>query len=254
MKRLVAKYLGRVSYEEGLRLQLETWEQRVRDNICDTLLLLEHDSVFTMGRRDSQHNMLLPAAMLGAPVVQSSRGGEMTYHGPGQLVAYLHAKLGELDDGRGPDDGGQNRGIGVKELIYRLEESIILLLRGRYGLAPWRDLQHRGVWLGDDNGRAQACSARKIAALGISVQRGVSMHGFALNISTDLSFFERIIPCGIAGRGVTSLEQELLGLEYWRGELEANSAPLALPRIAGQLLKYFRLAFGYNQVDSILAE
>ena len=110
MNRLAVKYLGRVSYEEGRRLQQETWRQRLDGQICDTLLLLEHESVFTMGRRHSQHNILCPEEMLRAPVICCDRGGEMTYHGPGQLIGYVHAKLSEFDDGQ-----GMRQGIGVRE-------------------------------------------------------------------------------------------------------------------------------------------
>ncbi|WGK69246.1 lipoyl(octanoyl) transferase LipB [Candidatus Haliotispira prima] len=239
--RLAVKYPGRVSYEEGLRLQQEIWQQRVAGDICDTLLLLEHDPVFTMGRRDSRHNMRLPERQLSAPVVRCDRGGEMTYHGPGQLVGYFHAKLSQLDNGRG---------IGIKELIFRLEETIILLLRLDYGLNPRRDPEHRGVWLESREGHSHnhgAPAAAKIAALGISVRQGVSMHGFALNIITDLSFFQQIVPCGIAGRGVTSLKQELKRGACPQKAAQTNNVGVLpdLATVADQLCRHFRIVFGY---------
>ena len=229
MNLLTIQYLGRVSYYEGLAIQQNIWKKRLAGKIGDTLLLLEHESVFTIGRRDSAYNMLVPEKMLGAPVVRCDRGGEMTYHGPGQLVGYFHAKIG------GPKE--TRKISGVKELVYGLEEVIILLLRKRYNLQPWRDTQHRGVWLGKEKHQDQSCDARKIAALGISIKQGISMHGFALNISTDLCFFQRIIPCGISERSVTNLEKELDSSHY---------TPTLLG-VAEQLPEYFCSVFLYTE-------
>ena len=259
VKRLAARYLGRVPYEQALRLQEETRSKRARGEICDTLLLLEHESVFTMGRRDSRAHLLRDEASLGAPLVCCNRGGELTYHGPGQLVGYFHARLSEM--GGKKTETGQKSEFGVKDLVFGLEEAIILLLRERYGLAPWRDLRHRGVWLGENKslgGLAEiglvgqetapskitsgAQNAAKIAALGISIQQGVSMHGFALNVCTDLRFFEQIVPCGIADRGVTSLEAELK-----RNFGKSYRVPSA-KNIANELLAYFCAVFGYAPV------
>ncbi len=258
MSKLTVRYLGRLSYEQGLELQQQTWQQRSTGVICDTLLLLEHENVFTMGRRDSSSNMLLPEAWLSAPVVHCDRGGEMTYHGPGQLVGYFHAKLNDIPVGEtdhGPQTAGQTKllkqsgrhrhyGIGVKELIWRLEETIIQLLRSDYGLPCCRDPEHRGVWLKPREGKSSAQAAAKIAAVGISIKQGVSLHGFALNICTDLRFFEQIVPCGIPDRSVTSLERELSSVPT--GPL----VPLApLSQISDQLAKHFAVVFGYRQLD-----
>ena len=262
VKRLVARYLGRVPYQQALRLQEETRSKRARGEICDTLLLLEHESVFTMGRRDSRAHLLRDEASLGAPLVCCNRGGELTYHGPGQLVGYFHARLSEM--GGKKTETGQKSEFGVKDLVFGLEEAIILLLRERYGLSPWRDLRHRGVWLTLDSSEkpdsinAAALDGRiepkaepqnapdnkakisaKIAALGISIQHGVSMHGFALNVCTDLRFFEQIVPCGIANRGVTSLEAELK-----RNFGKLDRVP-SVKNIANELLGYFCAVFGY---------
>ena len=268
MKRLAARYLGRVPYEQALRLQEETRSKRVRGEICDTLLLLEHESVFTMGRRDSRTHLLRDEASLGAPLLRCNRGGELTYHGPGQLVGYFHARLSEMNG-----NPTKRQGIGVKDLVFGLEEAIILLLRERYGLAPWRDLRHRGVWLGENKSleglaetglggqetapskmtsgaqntgkiASKICAkiAAKICAMGISIQQGVSMHGFALNVCTDLRFFEQIVPCGIENRGVTSLEAELK-----RNFGKSHRVP-SVKNIANELLVYFCTVFGYAPV------
>ncbi len=241
MNHLNVKYLGRLSYEEGLAAQQMIWKQRLAGEISDTLLLLEHDSVFTMGRRDSQHNILVSEEMLAAPLLRCDRGGEITYHGPGQLMGYSHVKLNELNVGQGHklESPSENKvGIGVKEFVFRLEEALMLLC-SEYHLEPWRDSQHRGVWLGQKH-----ISARKIAALGISIKQGVSMHGFALNVCTDLNFFKQIVPCGIADCSVTSLEHELSG-----GNL--SNPNVQVEQVAMQLLKYFCLVFGYEGKFSI---
>ena len=307
VKCLAARYLGRVPYEQALRLQEQTWRKRACGEICDTLLLLEHESVFTMGRRDNRAHLLRDEAALGAPLLRCNRGGELTYHGPGQLVGYFHARLSEMSGKKTEVD--PKNGFGVKDLVFGLEESIILLLRERYGLAPWRDLRHRGVWLGEKAsktvssdwdkkndsikntalderkiplktklqntqqstpkiGARNACKiaaqntpddkaeirneiaakiCAKIAALGISIQQGVSMHGFALNISTDLRFFEQIIPCGIADRGVTSLEAELKCLGHSEKLDRLPSMP-SVKDMASELLPYFCTVFGYAPV------
>ena len=263
MKRLAARYLGRVRYKQALRLQEETLRKRACGEICDTLLLLEHESVFTMGRRDSRAHLLRDEALLGAPLLRCNRGGELTYHGPGQLVGYFHARLSKM--GGKKTEVGQKSRFGVKDLVFGLEEAIILLLRERYGLKPWRDLCHRGVWLGENKGleglveaglggqeiaptknapQNAAKIAAKIGALGISIKQGVSMHGFALNISTDLRFFEQIIPCGIANRGVTSLKAELQRFNSFR---ESHRVP-SVKELAGELLPYFCAVFGYASV------
>lgn len=318
VKRLAARYLGRVPYEQALRLQQQTWRKRACGEICDTLLLLEHESVFTMGRRDSRAHLLRDEALLGAPLLRCNRGGELTYHGPGQLIGYFHARLSEM--GGKKTEADQKNGFGVKALVFGLEEAIILLLRERYGLKPWRDLRHRGVWLGEKASKTAASGLNKkkylikntflnehkmalkaklqntqntpkigtrnvrkiaaqntpdgnaeigneiaakigakIAALGVSIQQGVSMHGFALNISTDLRFFEQIIPCGIADRGVTSLEVELKR-EFKReyqceskslGHSEKSDCVPSMPSVkdmANELLPYFCAVFGYAPV------
>ena len=151
----------------------------------DTLLLLEHAPVYTLGRSANPANVL-PARDPSIEIATTSRGGDVTYHGPGQLVGYpiLHLR---------------QRNLLLLEYIRLLEETLIQTL-ARFGIVGARDPRNRGVWVGND----------KIAAIGVRVSRGVSMHGFALNVNPDMNHFAGIIPCGIANAGVTSM-QKLLG-------------------------------------------
>lgn len=207
-------WLGRVSYEDAWRLQRELAERRAAAEIPDTLLLLEHDPVYTTGRRDAGRNLRVQEERLGAPLVRSDRGGDITFHGPGQLVAYPIIDLRAAE-------------LGVVEYVRRIEEVIIRTLAG-YGIPAVRVGGLTGVWVGDS----------KIAAIGVRVSRPggaagawVTSHGLALNVDVDLSWFERIVPCGIRGRGVTSIAC-LLG--------EAPS----LPEVARRLACEFGNAFG----------
>ncbi len=151
----------------------------------DTVLLLEHASVYTAGKRTEPQERPTD----GTPVVDVDRGGKITWHGPGQLVGYPLVRL--------PDS------VGVVDYVRRLEESLILLL-AEYGLATGRVRGRSGVWMPADAGRPE----RKIAAIGVRVAAGTTMHGFALNVAPDLSFFDRIIPCGLTDVGVTSMQAE----------------------------------------------
>ena len=150
----------------------------------DTLLLLEHAPVYTLGRTaDPAH--LLATRDPAIEVVATSRGGDVTYHGPGQLVGYPIVNL-------------RGRGLLVLEFLRLLEETLIQTL-AHFGIAAGRDPRNRGVWVGEN----------KIAAIGIRVSRGVSMHGFALNVDPDMAHFAGIIPCGLATTGVTSMRLQL---------------------------------------------
>lgn len=172
------------SYREALALQESLLEARVAGRIPDVLLLVEHNPVYTLGRNASDDNMLVPEADLakrGIEVVRTGRGGQVTYHGPGQLVAYPIIHLGEA-------------GIGAQDYITRLEQVIVLAL-GRLGISAGTDREHRGVWI----------EGSKIAAIGVRITRQVTMHGFSLNVNPDLSHYENIVPCGIRDRGVTSM-------------------------------------------------
>ena len=181
-------WLGRIDYGEAWDLQRALARQRAADEIPDTLLLLEHPPVFTTGRRGPGANLRLPAEMLGAPLVEADRGGDITFHGPGQLVAYPIVDL-------------RAAGLSVVAYVRRLEEVIIRTLAA-YGVTGQTECGLTGVWVGGD----------KIAAIGVRVSRPlgpaggwVTSHGLALNVDVDLGWFERIVPCGIRDRGVTSL-------------------------------------------------
>ena len=177
---------GLVGYRDGWARQRELHAQ-VADRLAPPrVLFVEHDHVFTAGHRTQPHER--PAD--GTEVVDVDRGGKITYHGPGQLVGYPIVAL--------PD------GVGVVDYVRRLEESLIRLLAG-YGLATGRIDGRTGVWLAASADRPE----RKIAAIGVRVSRRTTLHGFALNVDPDLSWFARIVPCGIDDAGVTSMAAEL---------------------------------------------
>ncbi|SNS08141.1 lipoyl(octanoyl) transferase [Geodermatophilus saharensis] len=177
---------GTVPYEEAWARQREIHAARVAGEGPDTLLLLEHPSVYTAGRRTEPHERPFD----GTPVIDVDRGGKITWHGPGQLVGYPIVAL--------PDP------VDVVAHVRRLEAALIEVCAG-LGLATERVEGRSGVWVrADDRG-----PDRKIAAIGVRVARGVTMHGFALNGDPDMSAFANMIPCGIADAGVTSLSAEL---------------------------------------------
>ncbi len=174
--------LGRLEYEAALAVQERVLEEKVREPADDCLILVEHPHVITTGRREAASHVLDPG---GVPVRATSRGGDVTYHGPGQLVAYpiidLKSKLRRA----------------VHRYLHRLEQVIIDVL-GAFGLEGARRPPFTGVWTGD----------RKICAIGIAVKRGVTYHGAALNVAPDLDYFRRIVPCGLEWAQVTSIERE----------------------------------------------
>ncbi len=174
---LAVERLGLVGYEEAWALQNELHERRSRKEIGDTLLLLEHPHVYTIGRRGTHDDVLRP----DVPVVETDRGGQVTYHGPGQLVGYPIVDLGPAAD--------------LVKYVRRLEDVMIGALAS-FGIGAGRDDGNTGVWIGN----------AKIGAIGVRVTRNVTKHGFALNVSTDLSYFAGIIPCGITTKGVTSMQ------------------------------------------------
>jgi lipoyl(octanoyl) transferase len=178
--------LGTVEYTQAWEQQRAHAAARVEGTGPDVLMLLEHPSVYTAGRRTQPEDR--PAD--GTPVVDVDRGGRITWHGPGQLVGYPILKLAEPFD--------------VVAHVRRLEEALIHVCAG-YGLATGRVDGRSGVWLAAGAGRPE----RKIAAIGVRVARGVTLHGFAINADPDLTAFGAIVPCGIADAGVTSLTAEL---------------------------------------------
>lgn len=180
--------LGRMDYGETLALQEAVLALRQRGEAGDVLLLVEHPPVITLGRRGEYSNIIAPREMLeamGVSIYETNRGGDVTYHGPGQIVGYPVVDL-------------NNFGRDVKEFVRLIEEAFILLLREKYGIEAHReDNKYTGVWVGRD----------KITAIGIAVKRWVTMHGFAFNVNTNLSHFRWINPCGLTDRGVASLEK-----------------------------------------------
>lgn len=177
--------LGTIDYLSAWQLQREIAEARIAGG-PDTLLLLQHPAVYTAGKRTEPHERPVD----GTPVVDTDRGGKITWHGPGQLVGYPIIGLTEPLD--------------VVNFVRRLEEALIAVC-GQFGLTTGRVAGRSGVWVPAD----ARGPARKVGAIGIRVAHGTTLHGFALNCDCDLSAFSSIIPCGIADAGVTSLTEEL---------------------------------------------
>lgn len=209
-----ARWLGVIDYQDAWNLQRELAERRAAGEIPDTLLLLEHPPVYTTGKRNAESHLRLPVEMLDAPLVVSDRGGDITFHGPGQLVAYPIIDLREA-------------GLGVVTYVRNLEEVVMRTLR-ESGIESGLECGLTGVWVGND----------KIAAIGVRVSRPggaaggwITTHGLALNIDVDLAWFERIVACGIEDRGVTSM-CSLLG-----------EAP-AVTHVAEHLASHFGEVFG----------
>jgi lipoyl(octanoyl) transferase len=189
MKPLAVRRLGLVPYAEGLELQRRLVEDRKADRIDDTLLLLQHPHVLTIGvKKDGkQHILATPERLssLNVDVFETGRGGDVTYHGPGQLVGYPIIDLN-------PDRRD------VHHYVRDLEE-VMIRVCADYGLAADRVKGFSGAWIGDE----------KIGAIGVRISRWVTSHGFAFNVTTDIDFFNLIVPCGIADKGVTSLAAKL---------------------------------------------
>lgn len=189
MTPLHVRRLGLVPYADGLELQRRLVEDRKADRIPDTLLLLQHPHVLTIGvKKDGRNHIIAPAdrlAALGVDVFETGRGGDVTYHGPGQLVGY---PIVDLNPGRRD----------VHRYVRDLEE-VMIRVCADYGLSADRVKGFSGAWIGDE----------KIGAIGVRISRWVTSHGFAFNVATDIDFFNLIVPCGIADRGVTSLQARL---------------------------------------------
>lgn len=197
MRELVVRRLGRVRYADGLALQERLVAERKAGAAPDTLLLLEHDPVFTLGRNARHENMLVSGDMLrarGFDVFEAGRGGDVTYHGPGQVVAYPILDLA-------PDRKDVHR------YVRDLEE-VMIRVCADYGRAAGRVSGRTGCWVGDD----------KIGAIGVRLSRWITSHGLAFNVNADLAPFGLIVPCGIRDKGVTSLER-LLGRKTPLGEV-----------------------------------
>ncbi|MFZ4387858.1 MAG: lipoyl(octanoyl) transferase LipB [Chthoniobacterales bacterium] len=181
--RINPRWLGRLSYEEGLSLQESLVQEKIGGSVTNHLLLLEHEPVYTMGRTRDESSLREEIA-LPYPVHRTNRGGQATYHGPGQLVGYPVLDLGLFD-----------RDL---HAYLRFLEEVLITLLSRCGITAGRLEGKTGVWVSD----------RKIASLGVGVRRWVSMHGFAINICGNMTPFNHITPCGLPGVSMTSLEAE----------------------------------------------
>jgi lipoyl(octanoyl) transferase len=231
-------YLGRVDYGLGLELQ-QTLVRLVKEGrITHTLLLLEHPPVITLGRNAGARNILAAPEFLAANGVElheTNRGGDVTFHGPGQLVGYPLFDLRAF----------QPR-LGAVDFVRKLEE-VLIRACGDLGVVTERIPGLTGVWTQEE-------VPGKIAAIGIHISRAVTSHGFALNVTTDLDFFKLIVPCGISGRPVTTLEQEMAKSFLGRG----RQVP-SLEELSQQVARNFGRVFEaqtlwLNSLDSLLAE
>lgn len=181
-------------FEKIVEVKQQNRREKTEIPTPNYLLFCEHQHVYTLGKSGKESNLLIDERFLeskGANLVRINRGGDITYHGPGQIVGY---PILDLD----------NFGLSIKSYIHHLEEVIISSLR-QLGIESSRMKGATGVWLDADD----AINARKICAIGVRTSHWVSMHGFALNINTDLSYFDHIVPCGIQNKGVTSIMKEL---------------------------------------------
>jgi len=210
-----ARWLGTVQYDDGLRLQERAVERLRSGDAPEQLLLLEHPHVFTLGRGADKSNILADPQQLesnSVEVHETGRGGDVTYHGPGQLVVYpivdLRSKLRK----------------DVHSYVRNLEQCAIQTLAD-FGIATMRRPPHTGIWI----------NGRKIAAIGVAVRRCITYHGLAINVNTDLSYFQRIIPCGLAWAEVTSMQKEL--------SVEQNPS-----QVRARFLHHFADIFGYDDV------
>jgi lipoyl(octanoyl) transferase len=200
--------LGTIDYATGLRLQQRLVDLRKEGRIGDVLLLLEHSAVITLGRNAKRTNILASADLLaqrGVEVFECDRGGDVTFHGPGQIVGY------PIFDLRGfPAPDGKRKTLGAIEYVRRLEEAVIRTCAD-FAIPAKRICGLTGVWTASSNNQDEnkVEDETKIAAIGVHISRGVTSHGFALNVNTDLDYFKLIIPCGITAKPVTSMAKEL---------------------------------------------
>ena len=215
MSTLLVKNTGRLEYLAAVQLQERLVSFKQQELLKDILLLVEHPHVYTLGRGGNDANLLAPREI---PVHRTSRGGDVTYHGPGQLIVYpiidLRSKLRK----------------DVHRYVRNLEQSAILTLAD-FGIITTRRPPYTGIWIDD----------RKIAAIGVAVRRAITYHGLALNVNPDLAYFQRIIPCGLAWAEVTSMQKEL-GSEQSLGEVQ------------DRFLHHFAEIFGYQAIIAETAQ
>lgn len=229
--------LGTVDYATGLRLQQQLIALRKEDKIGDVLLLLEHKPVITLGRNAKTANVVASPELLaqrGVELFECDRGGDVTFHGPGQIVGY------PIFDLRGfPAADGKRKTMGVIEFVRRIEDVLMRTcadftiptkrVPGLTGVwtDPEADKLHVGTAVGRSVERSSTAAESKLAAIGVHISRFVTSHGFALNVNTDLSYFNLIVPCGITTKPVTSMQQQL------RRELDLNTVAESISRNFG---------------------
>jgi len=214
-RKLCYSNLGIIDYQKAWNLQHETFNNRLSNEIEDTLLLLEHPNTYTLGKSSNKANLLfsdLELQQKNIAIYNIDRGGDITYHGPGQIVGYpiINLSLWKKD---------------THKYLRTLEEVIIQTLL-EFGVNGERNEEHTGVWVGNN----------KICAIGIKVTRWITMHGFALNINTNMEYFNGIIPCGIKNKGVTSLKNEL-------------NKQIEIELVKKSLLQKFYEIFNYDELE-----
>jgi lipoyl(octanoyl) transferase len=216
--------LGRVSYAEALALQRQLVELRHQQRIGNTLLLLEHPPVLTLGRNSRRENILVGDELLarrGVELHEINRGGDVTYHGPGQLVGYPIVDLRSFSPRLGAVD------------YVRMLEEVLIRACASYGVVTRRIAKRTGVWTLPGG----SIPEKKIAAIGVHISRAITSHGFALNVTTDLRDFDLIVPCGIADRSVTSLENEI--------DTASHAVP-TLEQAGNAVARHFGAVFGHQ--------
>ena len=233
--------LGTLDYATGLRLQEKLVALRKDGRIGDVVLLLEHMPVITLGRNAKAKNILASPELLaqrGVEVFECDRGGDVTFHGPGQLVAY------PIFDLRGfPSHNPARKSLGVVEYVRWLEE-VLIRTCADFGIPAKRITGLTGVWTSEDARPSTSSNESKIAAIGVHISRGVTSHGIALNVNTDLSFFNLIIPCGIESKPVTSMQKEL------NREISMQEVAQALSRNFGSV--FGRQILWLDSLDALL--
>ena len=199
-------FLGKCEYRKALEIQYKLLEKRQKGEIEDTLIIVEHPPVITLGNQAEKANIIVSEEYLkqqGIDIIETNRGGDVTYHGDGQIVGFVNG----------------------------LEEVFIQLLQQELGIASERSAGQTGVWIGNN----------KILAIGLAIKRGVTMHGFAFNVNTNLQHFNFIVPCGITDKGVTSVEK-ILGKTY------------SIEEMNKKVVEYFVKVFNYQEFDIIDGE
>lgn len=210
--------LDKMDYKSALDIQFKLLEKRQKNIIDDTLLIVEHPAIITLGKNAKEENILFSKEYLrehNIELAQVNRGGDVTYHGPGQIVGYAIVNIKEQK-------------LGVKDFVDKLEQIFIDLLKEKYDIEAERDDINNGVWVNNE----------KITALGLAVKRWVTMHGFALNVSTDLDAFKLIVPCGIESRQVTSIEK-------------IKNQKIDIEKLKLEVVDYFVDQFEYKEIRHI---